>query len=78
MNTAQIDRAANISLFLFNGASIALLGMGYPFLAAVSGLLSEPAFAYFSWKARSWALGLLTAWWTFWWAFVAWGASLPH
>jgi len=69
-----LDRWANATLFLFNGGSIALLGMGYPLLGAISGLLSEPAFAYFSWKARSWALGALTAWWTGWWAIVAWKA----
>jgi hypothetical protein len=74
MTTAWIDRTANFSLFLFNGGSIALLGLDYPLAGAISGLLSEPAFAYFSWKARSWALGALTAWWTGWWAIVAWKA----
>lgn len=70
----NLDRWANVALFVFNGASIALVGLGYMLAGAISGLLSQPAFAYFSWKARTWAMGLLTVWWTGWWAVVAWRA----
>lgn len=63
----KLDKLANFSLFGFNGASIGLVALGYPFFGAAMGLLSEPAFAYFAWKSRSWALAALTAWWTVWW-----------
>jgi len=70
MNTKLLDRWANITLFGFNGGSIALVAFDQMLLAGITGLLSEPAFAYFSWKARSWGLMALTAWWTGWWAVV--------
>jgi hypothetical protein len=70
MNAKLLDRWANITMFVFNGGSIMLVAFDHMLLAGISGLLSEPAFAYFSWKARSWALGALTAWWTGWWAIV--------
>lgn len=66
----QLDRYANLSLFTFNAGSIALLGAGYPVLGAISGLLSEPGFAWMSWKAKSWALWVLTGWWTVWWMWI--------
>jgi len=68
----NLDRWGNISLFLFGSASIALTSMGYPFWGAVAGLLSEPGFYWASWKSRSWALYILTTWWTFWWAVMLW------
>ena len=67
---AKLDTAANASLFTFNAASIALVGLDYPLAAGVAGLLSEPAFAYMAWKAKSWALWVLTAWWTGWWGWL--------
>ena len=66
-----IDRAMNIVLFMSSGASIFLVALGVPFWGAVCGLLSEPPFFYFSWKSKSWALFVLTIWWSAWWLVVA-------
>ncbi len=67
---AAIDFAANVSLALFGAAGIMLVSLGYFKEAGICGLLSEPAYAYFSWKSRSWALALLTVWWTGWWGYM--------
>lgn len=68
----MIDRWMNISLILFNGMCIALIGFDQTFWAGVAGLFSEPAFGYFSWKAKSWGLFGLTIWYTIWYSILIW------
>lgn len=68
----HFDRWMNISLFVSNATAIALIGTGHMFWGAVFGALSEPGFAYLSWKSRSWALAALTAWWAGWYIVVIW------
>ena len=65
-----LDVWANVSLFTFGGSSIALTALGFTSLGAVAGLLSEPGFYYASWKSKSWAMWVLTTWWTGWWAYM--------
>lgn len=68
----HLDRWANLSMFTFSAGSICLVGLGYPIVGAASGLLSEPAYAWMSYRAKSWALWALTGWWTIWWAKILW------
>lgn len=72
MNQKMIDFLGNISLFTFGAASIMVTSLGYPFQGAIFGLLSEPGFYWASWKSKSWAMYVLTTWWTGWWAVMLW------
>ena len=53
-------------------ASIMFTSLGYPLQGSIFGLLSEPGFYWASWKSKSWAMYLLTTWWTGWWAYMLW------
>jgi hypothetical protein len=66
-----LDRIFDFSLFVFGGASIALVGLGYVFAGAVAGLLSEPGFFWASYKSKMWSMWVLSGWWTLWWAVTA-------
>lgn len=68
----RLHRIMDVSLFVFGMASIALASLGYLFWGAVAGLLSEPGFFYAAHKSKLRSMWFLSAWWTAWWAVMAW------
>jgi len=66
MDRRVLDFGMNATMLGFNAAAIMMIGMGDPVWGGILGLLSEPGYAYFSWKSRSWGLMALTVWYTWW------------